>query len=64
MEINHGCVRKTEINNISGKIIRTENLGDVKGIKNLSISDLSKVIYTVSLFADGKSVKTEKLFVK
>jgi hypothetical protein len=57
-------VRTIEISDISGKIIRTEMLNDSHGIKNLSISDLPKGIYTVSLFVGGKLMKTEKLVVK
>gem|GEM_PF-3210997 len=52
-----------QITDISGKCVRTEIFNDKQGIKNLSISDLPKSIYSVSLVVDGKVLKNEKLIV-
>lgn len=52
-----------QITVISGKCVITEIFNDKQGIKNLSISDLPKSIYSVSLVVDGKVLKNEKLIV-
>jgi len=54
---------RLQITDISGKLVRTEILNDKQGVKNLSISDLPKSIYSVSLVVDGKVLKNEKLIV-